>query len=333
MQLFITGATGFIGGALARTLINQGHTIHALARPASDRSALSNLPIQWHIGSLTEPDSLSGLFTHSDGIIHAAGLLGQHGRTTDDYYQANVLACHHLFTTIQNDTAHRPTPPRILHISSAGVMGPLPPGPNPPIPPETAPMAPSNLYENSKAESERVATTFAAQGLPITIARPEFLYGPGDKHVLGLFRMIKRRLFFYIGSGHNLCHPTYIDDAVTGLISCWQHGQPGQAYNICGPRPLPWREFVPTVAHALNTPPPQLQLPRHLVQLGAQSLEFAHRWLGTPVPLSQDGVAFFSQNRGSSYQRAHDEFGYTPQTDLQAGIKKTVTWYQKQGWL
>ena len=74
---------------------------------------------------------------------------------------------------------------------------------------------------------EKYAAEFAAGGLPLVIARPEFIYGPGDVHVLGLFRAVRRGLFFYIGDGGNTCHPTYVDDMVDGLLACLRRGAVG----------------------------------------------------------------------------------------------------------
>ena len=194
-------------------------------------------------------------------------------------------------------------------------------------------LAPSNAYERSKAQAEGYAAALAAAGLPLVVARPEFIYGPGDRHVLGLFRAIQRGQFFYIGDGNNTCHPTYVDDLVDGLLACLRAGAPGGVYTIAGPRTLTFRELAETIAAELGVRPPRWRVPRRLAWLGAAALEGVGRLTGRAVPLSRDGVAFFSESRGSSIARARAELGYAPRVDLREGVARTVAWYRGEGLL
>src|SRR5690606_27336422 len=147
-----------------------------------------------------------------DAVIHAAGMLGQGGVPEAEYFRlhrngtGNVLA----------ESARSGEQPRALDISSPGVLGPIsgPPADG------TAALAASTPHERRDAAADEVAQRYAAQGLPVVIARPDFLYGPGDRHVLGLFRAVQRGLFFYIGSGNFTCQPAYVADAVDGLVRC-----------------------------------------------------------------------------------------------------------------
>jgi dihydroflavonol-4-reductase len=226
-----------------------------------------------------------------------------------------------------------PPETRLLHISSAGVLGPLPRHGNGIIVDETAVLAPSNSYERSKALAENYAREFILSGLPIVIARPEFVYGPGDIHVLGLFRTIRRGAFFYIGNGHNTCHPTYIDDLVNGLLLCLRQGRLGEIYQITGPRPVTFRELGETIAKELGVSSPRLRVPRALAWLGAAGLEAAGSVTGQTAPLSRTGVAFFSENRRSTYKKAQRELNYIPQIDLTEGVARNVAWYRSEGYL
>ncbi len=325
MKVVVTGATGFLGAALTQALLRQGAELHVVVRPDSARSRLHGLSLTVHEAEITQPETLTGLFAGADWVVHAAGILGQPGLSESDYQRINVLGTRHVLQAISDSGAR----PRVLHVSSAGVLGPLTPGAA--APDETAPLAPSNAYERSKADAEKVAAAFAADGLPVIIARPEFVYGPGDWHVLGLFQAIQQGRFFYIGGGHNTCHPTFIEDAVAGMLACLQRGEPGQAYHITGPRPVAFRELATTIAAALNVLPPRLSLPVWLAYSGALGLEIVGKITGRPVPLSRTGVAFFSENRRFSYAKAQRHLSYQPQVDLTAGITRTIAWYQQQG--
>ncbi len=317
----ITGATGFVGGALARALAGQGHELIALTRPSSLRAHLADLPITWVEGDVTDRESLRGKFNGAAWLIHAAGMLGQAGVPERAYF-----ALHEQGTNNVLAEAEAAGVQRILHVSSPGVLGPI----SGPPADETAPLAPSNPYERSKAAAEQLALIYARGGAPVVIVRPEFIYGPGDLHVLGLFKAVGNGRFFTITGGHHTCHPTYIDDAVTGMLLALQQGRVGEIYHIAGPEPVTFRELGATIAAALGVSAPRLNLPRPLVMAGATGLELMARILKKRPPLSRTGVAFFSESRRFSWQKAHVELGYTPQYDLPTGVAKTVAWYKEQ---
>ena len=329
-RVVITGATGFVGGALAQALAaDQGFDLHALTRPTSNLESVKHLPISWHIGDITQPKSLRHLFDGADWVIHAAGMLGQAGVSDATYRRVNTDGINNVLAEIEQSGGR----PRILFVSSFGVLGPFAGQPSAPAPDEQAPLAPSNAYERSKAAAELVAKSYIKAGLPVLIARPEFVYGPGDLHVLGLFQAIQRRQFFYVGDGRNTCHPTYIDDCVAGLLRCLTVGTPGEIYHIAGPRPITFRELAETIAAELGVPPPRLALPKSLVWLGAAGMESIFTRLGRSVPLSRSGVAFFSESRRAGITKAKEDLGYEPQVDIQEGVARTVAWYRDNGLL
>src|SRR5262249_39736610 len=153
---------------------------------------------------------------NADAIVHSAGLLGRAGVPEQDYLRVNAEGVRNIAAAALK-SARRP---RVVYISTAGVLGP-----SSALPDETAPVAPINPYERSKASCEQSALGASDSGLDVVIARPGFLYGPGDRHVLGLFRAIERGNFFYIDGGRHLCHPTFIEDAVNGILLCLDRGR------------------------------------------------------------------------------------------------------------
>lgn len=321
-RIVIMGATGFVGGALAQRLVGEGHVVVGVARPGSSKARLDG--IEWLEGDVTRPGTLAGLFDGADWVIHAAGMLGQAGVPEATYRALHVDGTRQVLTEIARSGSQA----RVLYVSSPGVLGPISgeQGAD-----ELTPLAPSNPYERSKAEAERVALGFA--GVDVVVARPEFIYGVGDTHVLGLFSAVQRGLFFYIGRGQYVCHPTYIADAVEGLLGCLERGRTGEVYHIMGPRPVTFRVLGETIAKELGVGAPWLMIPRPVAWLGAMGLELVGQLTGKTPPLSRTGVAFFSENRRFSWQKAHNALGYTPRFDLQAGVAKTVAWYRSEGLL
>ena len=331
----MTGATGFLGRALATRLLAEGHRIRALARPATDRSGFENNAVEWITGDLDDTDSLRALVDGADQIIHAAGMLGEFGISEEAYQRVNAEGTRHVLAATAAALADGRLGPeaRVLHVGSAGVLGPIHGRADGFAFDETMPLAPSNAYERSKALAESYVREFALAGLPVVIARPEFVYGPGDLHVLGLFRAIQRGIFFYVGNGQNHCHPTYIDDAVEGMLACLRRGRQGQIYQIAGPRSISFRELAGTIAAELGVAPPRLRMPRALAAVGAAGLELAGNATGRAIPLSRTGVAFFSEDRRFTTAKAGHELDYRPRVELREGIARTVAWYRAEGLL
>jgi nucleoside-diphosphate-sugar epimerase len=320
MKVVVTGATGFVGGALVRALLAEGHAVVGVKRPPSTPPTFQHPNLTWANADVTDLASLRGLFDGADWLIHAAGMLGQAGVPESAYLKLHEQGTNNVLTE-----AGKANVRRVLYVSSPGVLGPI----SGPPADETAPLAPSNPYERSKAAAEMVAQVHARAGLPVIIARPEFIYGPTDLHVLGLFRAVRDGRFFTINGGQHHCHPTYIDDAVAGMILALRNGRPGHIYHITGPKPVAFRALGQTIAAALDVPPPRLNLPHWFAWLGAAALEIGLGLVNKQPPLSRTGVAFFSEDRRFSWQKAREELGYTPQFVLERGVAETVAWYRE----
>lgn len=328
-RVVLTGAGGFIGAALARRLTQAGHTVTALVRPGSSRQRLEGLPLTCVPADVTDPATLRGLFRGVDWVVHAAGKLGAAGVPELTYQMLHVDGTRHVLRMVQAEAPGA----RVLHVSSLGVVGPVADPRRNGWPDERAPLAPTNPYERSKATAEQVARNFAQAGLDVVMVRPEFVYGPGDLHVWGLFQAIQRGFFFYIGSGLNWCHPTYIEDVVDGMMAALEKGGSGQIYHLTGARPVTWRTLAGTTADILGVPPPRWRAPRWLAAVGAWGAEAVAAWWGRTPPLSRTGVAFFSENRGGSWAKAQRELAYTPAVSLPAGLAQTIIWYRQRGLL
>jgi nucleoside-diphosphate-sugar epimerase len=324
MIVYLTGATGFVGGALARALVASGATVRALVRPKSERRHLADVPLEWVEGDICDAASLRGQAAGADIVVHAAGRLGAWGVPEATYHALHVGGTRNVL-----EQARRSGISRVLYISSPGVLGPIRRGPAE----EDAPLRPSNAYERSKAAAEQVARRYARGGLSVVIARPEFMYGPGDTHVLGLFRAVAQSRFLLIDGGSHLCHPTFIGDGVDGMLRCLQHGGSGEIYHITGPRPVTFRELGNVIADSLDVSRPYLSVPRPLAMAGSAVLELVAKLTGTAPPLSRTAAAFFSEDRHFSYEKARVGLGYKPQVDLRSGVQHTVAWYRAEGLL
>lgn len=324
MQIAITGATGFLGAALCHALHAQGHTIIAITRGTTDRWRLADLSIEFRVADITDPSTLPAALQNCDWLIHAAGLLGEFGISEAQYQLLHVEGTRNVLQAAQTIGIKR-----ILHVSSPGVLGATTGA----VKDETAPYAPTNRYERSKASAEKVALEFAANGLPIIIARPEFVYGPLDTHVLALFHAIQSGRLILIDGGKSYCHPTYIDDAVDGMLLALTAGKIGEVYHIAGEKSLPMQSFIAQIASALDVETPTFSLPRRVMRPLASIAEWLGERAGVKPLLTRSAVDFFSTSYRFSWQKAGQALGFRPKTDLPHGLQQTVSWYRENGYL
>jgi nucleoside-diphosphate-sugar epimerase len=170
-------------------------------------------------------------------------------------------------------------------------------------------------------------------GLPLSVARPALVYGPGDRHLLGWFRMIQRGLYRVVGSGASLLHPIYIDDLVDGLLRCALPGAAGRVYHLVGERALPIGTLAAAIAQALGRPLPRAHLPLPLALGLARALEALPGLPPQRLPLTRERIRFMTESRVYCGCRARLALGFVPRVGLELGLRRTVEWYRAEGLL
>ncbi len=325
MAILVTGATGFLGGALVRALRGRGDPVRALVRSGSSgeaRADLEGLGAELAIGDVLEPDSLARAMKGVTAIIHGAGKLGRAGAIEREYLRVHVDGTRNVLEAARHGGVRR-----VMHLSSPGILGPIPR--SAPDADESAPYRPTNVYERAKAAAERAVHDFEAEhGAVAVVVRPEFVYGPGDRHVLRLFQSIAKGRFFYIGPGDAVCHPTFVDDAVAGMIAAFDAAEVGRTYHLAGPRPVTIRELAESIAAALGVTPPRLHVPEVVVRWGIAAARPFAKAAQLGLPIDESGVDFFVLDRHFSWQRAKNELGFVPQIDVADGTSRAVAWYR-----
>jgi len=326
VRVLVTGAAGFIGGHLANALVKKGYEVRCLVRKTSNVDYLKKLGVELFYGDIRGPDSLEKALSNVDVVYHLAGILGRWGVSDKAYWDVHVKGTQNLL-----DACVRQNVKRFIHCSSAGVVGPVS---NPPAD-ESYPYSPSNIYEKTKAEAEKLVLQYHSdKGLPVTVLRPEFVYGPGDMHVLPLFRAIRKRRFPIIGKGESLLHPTYVGDVIQAFLLCLDNDKAiGEIYFIAGEAPITVKELVAIIAEELNVPTPRVCIPQWLSYAGAGFMEMITRLLRLKEPLlTCSQVKFFTQHRAFDTSKAKRDVGYQP-VQLRQGLRQTIHWYQQNGYL
>jgi dihydroflavonol-4-reductase len=326
LRALVTGATGFTGGHLARTLARRGWTVRALVRDARRASDLREGAIEIVSGDLRDHGSVARAAAGVDVVFHIAAIYRQAGLKAADYWAVNASAVRTVVEAARAAGARR-----VVHCSTVGVHGDVE---RPPAD-EDAPLRPGDIYQQTKLEGERLARQASADtGVEVVIARPTGIYGPGDRRLLKLFRGVARRRFVTLGDGRIYYHLTYIDDLVEGFRLCGEViGAAGRTYILAGPEVTTLNELVALVAKEAGVRPPSIHLPAWPFRAAGAVCEALCAPLGIEPPIYRRRVDFFTKSRAFDISRARTELGYEPSISLREGIRRTLAWYRQAGWL
>ena len=328
MKVLVTGATGFTGGRLARHLAGAGDEVRALVRPVSQGRAdgLREVGAQIATGDLGDVRSLEAACRDVEVVYHVAATYRTAGQPEKVYRDVNVEGTRRLL-----DAAETTGVRRIVHCSTGGVHGHIE---DPPAT-EAAPLAPGDVYQETKLEGERLARARGeASTLEVVVVRPIGIYGPGDTRFRRLFRGIARGRFPMLGDGGVYYHLTYIEDLVQGFRLCGTvSAAAGRTYLMAGPRYTTLKELVALIAAELDVSTPRLALPVWPVWLAGALCELVCVPLRIEPPLYRRRVEFFTKSRAFDASKARRELEFDPRVDLEEGIHRTAVWYREQGML
>jgi nucleoside-diphosphate-sugar epimerase len=330
VNVLVTGASGFTGGHLARTLARRGYRVTGLVREkslakfrASEAAAAGVAAV---IGDLADAATLRRAAAEVDVVYHIAATYREAGQPVSAYRAINVEG-----TRCVLEAASAAGVRRVVHCSTGGVHGHIE---HPPAT-ENAPFAPGDVYQDTKLAAESLARDYGRRtSLDVVVARPIGIYGPGDTRFLKMFRGIARGRFPMLGSGDVFYHLTYIDDLVEGFRLCGeQPAAAGRTYILAGPRYTTLNELAALIARELGVEPPHLHLPVWPFWFAGLLCETVCVPLRIEPPLYRRRVDFYTKSRAFDTTRARTELGFVPRVDLEEGIGRTAAWYRERGWL
>ena len=325
-RVLVTGAAGFTGGALARRLAAGAWAVRGTARPGSDVAGLESAGVQVVLGDIGNAADVERMVAGCTHVFHVAALFRRAGVTDDEYRRVNATG-----TELLLDAAARHGVRRFVHCSTIGVCGDIA---DPPANEET-PYNPGDIYQRTKMAGEQAALDHFRSGrLDGVVIRPASIYGPGDRRLLKLFRMIQRGRFVVIGSGRPTFHTVYIDDLVDGfLLAMDTPGVGGEVFIVAGEEYVPLNELFAHIAETLEVRPPRLRVPAWPVQLLGTIVEKICVPLGVEPPIYRRRVDFFTKNRAFDISKARHMLGFNPKVSLREGIRRTAEWYSQEGLL
>jgi nucleoside-diphosphate-sugar epimerase len=326
VRVALTGATGYTGGRLLRLLRERGHGVTALARPGSASTPLLATGVTIVEGGLGDREAARRLVEGADAAVHVAAVYRTAGHPDSYYREVNVGG-----TEVLLEAAARAGLSRFVHTSTVGVHGHVEHAPAD----ESAPIAPGDIYQATKAEAEALALDFhRRRGLPVAVVRPGAIYGPGETRLLKLFRSIARRRYAIVGSGESFYHPVYVDDLLEGFLLALERPEAvGEAFLIAGPRYVSQSELARLIARETGGRVLPFRIPAAPLQWAGDLCEAICVPLGIEPPLHRRRVDFWTKSRAFSIEKARRLLGYAPKVDLEEGIARTVAAYREAGWL
>ncbi|HEY2783220.1 MAG TPA: hopanoid-associated sugar epimerase [Steroidobacteraceae bacterium] len=322
MKALVTGATGFVGAAVARALIDRHWQVRALARKRSDRRNLRGLDVEVCEGDLGEPDSLPRAVEGCEALFHVAADYRLGAPDPAQLYRTNVDGTRHIL-----DAAHRAGVRRVVYTSSVATIG---------IPADGAPgdeQTPNSLdnmighYKRSKYLAEDVAREAARAGVSVVIVSPSTPVGPGDVKPTPTGQLVldaaSGRMPAYVDTGLNIVH---VDDVAQGHLLAFERGKSGERY-ILGGQDMSLREILRVIAALVGRAPPRVRLPYGVVLPIAYLAEGIARVSGRSGRITLEGVRMSRKRMFFSSAKAVRELGYCARPAVQA-FEDAIRWFR-----
>ncbi len=325
--ILVTGVSGFVGSAVARALLAEGHRVRALVRPTSPRGNLAGLDIAVAEGDLGDPTSLQRALENMRHLFHMAADYRIWAPDPEALVRANLEG-----TRAMMEAARAANLERVVYTSSVATLALRDDG----VPvDETSPNAPETTigaYKRSKVLAERLVEEMAADGLPAVIVNPSTPIGPRDIKPTPTGRIVVEaangKMPAFIDTGLNLVH---VDDVARGHLLAWRTGRVGERY-ILGGQDVKLGEMLGVIAKLVGRKPPTVQLPRGPLFPLAHAAEFVARFTGKEPFVTVDGLRMAKYRMFFSSAKATRDLGYTARPYPDA-LADALAWFRQAGYV
>jgi nucleoside-diphosphate-sugar epimerase len=329
-RCLVTGASGFIGGHVARRLVGEGYRVRCLVRESSDTSGLAGIDVELARGDLTDAGSLRDAAHGCRFVVHCGAMVSDWA-TVDEIRRVNVAGTRNVLEAATATSAER-----FVHVSTTDVYGyPGRRGTDE----RYEPVGFSNWYAASKLAAEaEVRRVERAQELHVVILRPATVYGPRSAAVVGeMARAIRSRQMLLINRGRALAGLLYVDNLVDAAVLALRNRTAvGEAFNLTDGLEVTWKRFVGDLARGLGYPEPRWSLRYEAAYGIAFALEHGYRWLRQTVGLrtrpllSRQAVQVLGRDQDFSNRKARTTLGWTPRVTYEEGLASTLQWLREE---
>jgi nucleoside-diphosphate-sugar epimerase len=313
---FVTGGSGFIGGALIERLRRESWDVRALARSDESAERVRERGAEPVRGDLDDHDALRSGAEGGDTTFHAAAALGDWG-DPDEFERVNVGGTANVIAASRAAGVRR-----LVHVGTEAALLAGEPLVNVN---EDAPLRPDSpvLYSATKAKAELRVRAANRDGLETVVVRPRFVWGRGDTALLpAMTAMVRAGRFRWIGGGTHLTATTHVDNTVEGLWLGATKAPGGGVWFVTDGEPVVFREFVSRLLETQGVTPPEGSLPPAVARVAAPASERVWRLLGRGghPPLTRFATWLMSQECTIDISRAERDLGYKPIKTREEGL-------------
>ncbi len=327
MKVLVTGATGFIGGNLARELWRRGDDVRALVRPGSNRLTIENTGIAPIEGDILDRQSVDRAVEGCEAVFHVAAAYTFWSRDPAGVSRTNVAGTLNVL-----EAARQAGVSRTVYTSTVGTVGLVKDG----LGDEETSLDPKSLhghYKRSKFQAEQEALALAAAGMPLVVVNPTAPVGPWDVKPTPTGKMVldflRRKIPAYLKTGMNLVD---VADVVDGHILALEKGKSGERY-ILGNRNVSLKEIFDILSAQTGLPAPRIRVPYWLVVGAGYADRFVEGTLLRREPaIPVEGVLASKTPAYVSCEKAVKELGL-PQRPIEDALKQAADWFTEHGYV
>jgi nucleoside-diphosphate-sugar epimerase len=315
--VFVTGGSGFVGGALLDALRERGERVRALARSTAAETAVVAAGAAAVRGEVTDPEALRAGMAGAELVVHCAAKLIGGPREAAEFRRINVDGSRAVL-----DAARATGVPRLIFVSTEHLLL----GARPLVDADETwpyPERPVGPYAATKGEAERLLLEAATPALATISIRPRLVWGPGDRTMLpSLVAAARAGRLRWIDGGGYLTSTTHVRNVVEGVLAAAERGRGGEAYFVTDGPPVPFREFVTELLDTQGVSAPGGEVPRWLAWAVAQLADAAWRALPLPgmPPFDPVGLRIIGETCTLRDDKARRELGYEGKVSRDQGF-------------
>lgn len=321
--ILVTGATGFIGGSIARRLLGRGHNVIALVRSPAAAAELESAGVELRRGDITDAASVRAACEGAEAAVHCAALASDWA-PWEKFVEMNTNGAKNVFEAALDAKLSR-----VVHFSTTDVLGFRKDGK--PVG-DSAPLKKTGFpYPDTKIEAEKIAFELhRTRGLPVVAIRPAWVYGPGDRTFIPeIVHAMRTRQMVFFGNPRNIMTINYIDNLVDAvLLALEKENAVGRAYLVSDDAEISWARLTTVLANELGLTKPRITIPFPAAQAAATAAELIAKALKSkkrPV-MTRYALEVTGRNMRYDIGRIKSELGFEPRISTEEGLRRTIEW-------
>ena len=327
MKVLVTGATGFVGGNVARAFQARGYEVAALVRPGSSTLTIHDADIEVVCGDIRDRESVSKALEGRHAVVHCAALYTFWARDSRLLYEVNVEG-----TRIVLEEAMKAGVDRCVYTSTVSTVG-IPAKGNGTEHTEASEKELVGHYKRSKYLAERVALDLSGQGLPVVVVNPTTPVGPWDVKPSPTGRMVldfvRGRIPAYVDTGMNVVD---VEDVAMGHVLALERGKAGERY-LLGHQNVTLQSLFRMLEEISGEKAPKIRLPFWIPMVAGYLDDFVEGTLLKRRPyIPLEGLKVARKPMYVSCEKAVKELGL-PQNPIKGGLEKAVRWFRDFGYV